>query len=61
MPKRKPSPDDNTAIVDAVNRITGSEPVRGEDLLPPELRKQFLDTKEAAQRKARSSRKRVAP
>lgn len=47
MPKRKPQPqaDDNTAIVRAVERVTGSERVKGEDLLPARLKKQFREAK----------------
>ena len=43
--KRKPTADDNTRIVRAVERVTGSEPVRGEDLLPPRLAKELREAK----------------
>ena len=33
------------AIVRAVNRLTDSEPVRGEDLLPPRLAKKLREAK----------------
>jgi hypothetical protein len=44
VPKRDPNQqaDDNTRIVRAVEKITGSEPVRGEDLLSSEeLKRKF--------------------
>jgi hypothetical protein len=46
--ERKPAKDMHNAIVDAVNSATDSEPVRGEDLLPPELREKYLKAKESA-------------
>jgi hypothetical protein len=49
MPARKrqpkPKPDDNTRLVLAVDRVTDSEPVRGEDLLPPKLAKDLRKAK----------------
>lgn len=52
MPSRKPNPkpDDNTKIVDAVNTITDSDPVRGEDLLPPRLAKKLREAKKRLQK-----------
>lgn len=44
-PARTPLPDANTRIVRAVNRLTDSEPVRGEDLLPPRLAKKLREAK----------------
>lgn len=55
MPKRKPQPktDDHTKIVRALECMTDSGPVRGEDLLPPRLAKQLREAKarDAALRK----------
>jgi Zn-dependent peptidase ImmA (M78 family)/transcriptional regulator with XRE-family HTH domain len=47
MPSRKrpTKPDDNTAIVRAVERVTDSGPVRGEDLLPPRLARKLRAAK----------------
>lgn len=45
MPKRKPAKDSNTAIVRAVEAVTGTESVKGEDLLPPRLAKQLREAK----------------
>jgi hypothetical protein len=40
-------PDDNTEITKAVNRVTDSEPVNGEDLLESEdLKRQLREAKE---------------
>ena len=44
-PARKSKTDANTAIVGAVNRLTDSEPVRGEDLLPVRLAKKLREAK----------------
>lgn len=57
MPK-KPArkPDANTAIVRAVDRLTDSEPVRGEDLLPPRLAKELRKAKSALKRSESRSR-----
>ena len=51
MPKRKSQPDPHAEIARAVNRATDSEPVRGEDLLPPELQAAYLDAKNGAARR----------
>lgn len=48
MPKRDPKqqPDANTRMVRAVEKITGSEPVRGEDLVSSEtLKRKFRAAK----------------
>ena len=44
-PARTAKPDMNTEIVRAVNRLTDSETVRGEDLLPSRLAKQLREAK----------------
>ena len=43
MPKRQR--DENTVIVRAVERVTGTKPVRGEDLLPARLAKKLREVK----------------
>lgn len=59
MLKRKPNPDPHATIARAVNRATGSDPVRGEDLLPPELQAGYLEAKNrlAGSKRARPSSK----
>lgn len=54
MPKQPPKPDDNTAIVRALERATDTEPVRGEDLLPPRLAKELTAAKEKEAKRAKS-------
>jgi hypothetical protein len=47
MPKRKrhPRPDVSQRAVALVNAATNSEPVKGEDLLPARLRKEYREAK----------------
>jgi hypothetical protein len=45
MPKRRPAKDASTRAVALVNAATGSEPAKGEDLLPPRLAKQLREAK----------------
>ncbi len=45
MPKPKPAKDANARAVAAVNAVTGSPKVRGEDLLPRRLAKQLREAK----------------
>ena len=63
MPARKPQPkpDANTAIVRAVERVTGSERVKGEDLLPPRLAKQLREAKRKDSETRNKKRNFVAP
>jgi hypothetical protein len=48
MPTRKPKPDTSQAAVRAVERITDSEPVNGEDLLgdDEDLKRKLREAKE---------------
>ncbi len=56
MPAKRPTkPDDNTQIVRAVERVTDSEPVRGEDLLPARLAKELTAAKARIASKPRRS------
>ncbi len=50
--------DPHTDIARAVERATGTDPVKGEDLLPPELQEQYLAAKHtlAEPRAARKSK-----
>lgn len=52
MATRKTKPDPNAAAAAAVLEVTGSERVRGEDLIgDPKLRKQFSLLKKLAETK----------
>lgn len=50
MPAKRSKPESHTAIARAVERLTGTEPVRGEDLLPPELKAKYLAAKKTVRR-----------
>ncbi len=59
MLKRQAQPEPHTEIARAVERATGTEPVRGEDLLPPDLAKQYLEAKERAAKESPSLQRKV--
>jgi hypothetical protein len=56
MPDPKPEPDASADTLRAIEELTGSEPVNGEDLIgDPETARKFREAKERAAARARSA------